>query len=171
MEFQEVIQRRHSIRSFLEKEIESEKIETIISLTNLAPSAGNLQAYEVFVIKNEELKRKLASAAYSQSFIQEAPVVFVFFADPERSASRYGSRGRQLYSLQDATIACTFAMLSAAALGLGSCWVGAFNDEEVKRICGVKKKVPIAILPVGYPKESGYPTSRRPIAEKFHVLE
>jgi nitroreductase len=129
-----------------------------------------LQAYEIFLVRDERKKEALADAALGQEFVAEAPVVLVFCANPSRSARRYGSRGRDLYSIQDATIACTFAMLAATSLGLGSCWVGAFDDEEVKRILGIKDLKPIAILPIGYPAQRPFPTSRRSLKDLVHEI-
>jgi len=131
---------------------------------------SQLQAYEIFLVRDEEKKRALAEAALGQEFIAEAPIVLVFCANPSRSASRYGSRGRDLYSIQDATIACSFAMLAATSLGLGSCWVGAFDEEEVKKVLGIKEFRPIAILPIGYPAEKPYKTSRRSLKDLVHEI-
>lgn len=170
MEFEKVVKNRHSIRAFQPKKIEEEKIKKILELTNLAPSAGNLQAYEVFLVKDSKKKEFLANAALGQDFIAEAPIVFVFCANPARSAWKYGSRGRDLYSIQDATIACTFAMLAATSLGLGCCWVGAFNEEEVKRVLGIKDLKPVAILPIGYPAEKPYITGRRDLKDLVHEI-
>mgnify|MGYP000611816527 CR=1 FL=1 len=170
MEFEKVIKDRHSIRAFQPKKVEDEKIKKILELTNLSPSAGNLQAYEIFLVRDEGKKKALADAALGQEFIAEAPIVLVFCANPSRSASRYGSRGRDLYSIQDATIACSFAMLAATSLGLGSCWVGAFDEEEVKRVLGIKDLKPIAILPIGYPAEKPYVTGRRSLKDLVHEV-
>lgn len=170
MEFEEVIKNRHSIRAFQSKKIDRGKIQKILELTNRAPSAGNLQAYEIFLVKDEKKKSALAEAAFGQKFVAEAPVVFVFCANPSRSAARYGARGRDLYSIQDATIAATFAMLAATDLGLASCWVGAFDEKEVKKILGVKDLKPIAILPVGYPAERPRITGRRDLKDLVHEI-
>ncbi len=173
MKFEEAVKSRRSVRAYESKDVEEEKLRKILELTNLAPSAGNLQSYKVFVVKNEEKRVELARAAFGQDFLTQAPVVLVFCADPEKSASRYGERGRELYSLQDATIACTFAMLAATALGLGSCWVGAFDEEDVKRVLGIEESGlrPIALLPVGYPGEKPYPTPRRKLEEMVTFVE
>ena len=150
------------MRAYQKKPVEEEKVHTLLEAMNSAPSAGDLQAYEVVLVRDEERKKALARAAYDQDFIEEAPLVFVFFAHPKRSSWRYGKRGSQLYCLQDATIACAYMQLSAVALGLSSCWVGAFDDREICQICKAPPDVfPIAILPVGYPAETPLPTPRR----------
>ncbi|MBI4582748.1 MAG: nitroreductase family protein [Planctomycetes bacterium] len=166
MEYFAVIERRQSIRSFRAKEVEAEKLQAILQCAQAAPSAGNLQAYRILVVKNPEGKRALRRAALDQEFIDQAPVVLVFFQDQPRSASKYGGRGSGLYSIQDATIACAYAQLAAAALGLSSCWVGAFHPEPVARLAnGPAGLVPIALLPIGYAAEKPERTGRRPSGE------
>lgn len=165
MEFFDLIEERRSIRKFEKKKVEEEKLKKILEAANSAPSAGNLQSYNFFVIKNQKIKEALAEAAWGQDFISEAPVVLVFFANPILSSSKYGTRGANLYSIQDATIACSYAQLAAANLGLGTVWVGAFSDEAVKKIIGVDL-IPVAILPIGYPAEKPRKTPRQK-REKF----
>jgi nitroreductase len=166
MEYFEAVKARHSVRAFQKKPAEEEKISRIIEAINLAPSAGDLQAYEVVIVKDPMLKEKLAKAAFGQSFVSEAPVCFVFVACPERSSRKYGRRGSELYCVQDASIATTYAMLAATALGLSSTWVGAFDEEAAARAVGATGgKRPVAILPVGYAAESPESTPRRPVSD------
>jgi nitroreductase len=165
MDYFEAVKTRHSVRAFQKKPVEEEKIRRIIEAINLAPSAGDLQAYEVIVVKDPMLKDKLAKAALGQGFLSEAPVCFVFVAYPERSSKKYGRRGSELYCIQDASIVTTYAMLAATALGLSSTWIGAFDEEAAARAIGaVKGKRPVAILPVGYGAESPESTPRRPVS-------
>lgn len=150
-EFEKICSNRKSIRKFSDKSIEENKIMKILNIINRAPSAGNLQSYEVVVIKSKDIKIKLYEAALHQSFIAEASVVLVFIAKTQESSKRYGKRGEQLYSIQDATIACTYAMLACEALEISSTWVGAFNEDKIKEILHCKKEeIPVAILPIGY---------------------
>lgn len=150
-EFEKLCSNRKSIRKFSDKFIEENKIMQILSIINSAPSAGNLQSYEVVVVKSKYIKTKLYEAALLQSFIAEAPVVLVFVAKTQESSKRYGKRGEQLYSIQDATIACTYAMLACEALGISSTWVGAFEEDKVKEVLNCREgELPVAILPIGY---------------------
>ena len=166
MDFFEAVRTRHSIRAFENRPVEEEKIHRIIEAVNLAPSAGDLQAYELVVVKDSALRDELARAALGQSFVSEAPVCFVFLAYPERSSKKYGRRGSELYCLQDATIAATYVMLGATALGLSSTWVGAFDEEAAAKALGASRgKRPVAILPVGYAAELPEITPRRPISD------
>ncbi len=166
MDYFETVKARHSIRAFQTRPVEDEKIDRIIESVNLAPSAGDLQAYEIVVVKDSRRRNELAKAAWGESFVAEAPVCFVFLVYPERSSRKYGRRGSELYCLQDATIAASYAQLAATALGLASTWVGAFDDEAVARAVEAPRgRRPIAVLPVGYPAETPDITPRRPIDE------
>jgi nitroreductase len=166
MQFGEVIERRRSIRAFQATPVEEGQINAILAASRLAPSAGDLQAYKIVIVRQLETRTLLAEAALGQRFIAEAPVVLVFFADARRSEGKYGSRGATLFCLQDATIAAAYAQLGAAAQQLGSCWVGAFDDAQVAKLLGAPAYLrPVVLLPVGYPAESPLRPPRRPLGE------
>jgi nitroreductase len=166
MEFQDVIEKRHSVRSYENKEIEKEKLMHILEATNRAPSAGNLQSYRIHRVADQEKKEELMIASNEQEALLSAPVVLVFAANETEAASKYGERGAALFSVQDATIACAYAQLAAADIGLGSVWIGAFDPLEVSRICDLESfEVPVAILPIGYPAEEPRETSRKTLDE------
>ena len=167
MEFFEVLSQRRSIRSYKSQPIEEEKLKRIFEAANIAPSAGNLQAYQVRVVRDEAKRKALARAAHDQGYIAEAPVCLVFFADTERSAEKYGKRGAELYSVQDATIAGTFAMLAAVDVGLATVWVGDFEEKEVQQILETKTLRPVAMFSLGYAGEQPSPSPRRAIEEIF----
>lgn len=169
MNFFEVLRRRQSVRAYQRREVSDEDLRQILECANLAPSAGNLQAYEIVVVRDEKRRKKLADSAWDQEFIAQAPITLVFFANPERSRPRYGPRGATLYCVQDATIACAYAQLAATALGLATCWVGAFNEDRVRTIAGAPPVwQPVAILPLGYPAENPERPPRRPLADLVH---
>ncbi len=152
----EIFKRRHAVRSFQQRNISRRQLEPILAAADSAPSAGGLKSRELLIVSDDATKKRLAEAAHGQEFVAEAPVVLVFWAVPSRSASKYGTRGRDLFALQDATIAASFAWLQAVASGLGACWVGAFDDEAVKAVLHGKIGPdwrPIALLPVGYAAE------------------
>lgn len=172
MEFFEVIRNRHSIRGFTTQVIEPEKVQTILDAANAAPSAGNLQGYEIFAVTNRAVLLALMRASYEQEFIAQVPIALVFCAHPARSAVKYGTRGERLYSVQDATIACAYAQLAATALGLASVWVGAFVDEMVSAAIGVGDDLkPVAILPIGYPGKQPKIRPRRELSELVRWLK
>jgi nitroreductase len=159
MDFLELMQKRRSVRSFKDKEIPEEILDKILEAIRIAPSAGNIQSYKIKIIRDKETKEKLVKASFGQKFIAEAPVVIAFLAHPVEAKRHYGDRGEQLYSIQDATIALYTAHLATTELGLGSCWIGAFDNKSVLEAINVdrKKFICIGMLPIGYindePKE------------------
>ena len=160
MELFEVIKERRSVRAFLDSPVEEEKIGKLLDAARWAPSAGNVQPWEFIVVKKEDTRKKLANAALGQRFIAQAPVVIVACANPERSKRRYGYRG-EFYSQLDTAAAVQNLLLAAHSLGLASCWVGAFNEDEVKELLKIPEHVKvIAILPIGYPAEKPSPPHR-----------
>jgi nitroreductase len=153
VDFWRVIEERHSVRDFdARRDVSPEMVQRILRTAVRAPSAGNCQPWHFVVVRSERTKDLLAEAAYDQWFIAEAPVVVVVCADPARSAWRYGSRGVQLYCLQDTAAATEHILLAVTALGLGACWVGAFDERAVSQALGLPSDLrPVAIVPIGYP--------------------
>jgi nitroreductase len=152
----DLFKKRHAVRAYQPRPLNRQDLADILAAANSAPSAGGLKAREIRVITDEETRLRLAAAAHGQDFVAQAPVVLVFWAVPSRSAAKYGERGRNLFALQDATIAASFAWLQAVASGLGACWVGAFDDAAVRDIfhsdIGDDWR-PIALMPIGYAGE------------------
>ncbi|MEW6674621.1 MAG: nitroreductase family protein [Nitrospirota bacterium] len=160
MEILKAVRERRSIRDFHKKEIPQEIIDKLIDALIWAPSAGNLQARKFYFIKDAKLKRRIAQAALNQNFIAEAPLVIVGCTD-SRISWRYGDRGVYLYSIQDVAASIMGMMLVAHENGLGSVWIGAFNESAVFEILNLPKNLrPIAIVPVGYPSRIPYPPPR-----------
>lgn len=171
MDFFELIKGRHSIRSFSNQPVSAQDLQSILESINRAPSAGNRQAFEVYLIREAGDRAALVAAGNDQEFLAQAPVVLVFCTHPALNAERYGQRGDRLYTIQDASIACTFAMLAAAALGLSTVWVGAFNEQAVRKvICAPEDQHPVAILPIGYAAEKPRTRERRPLSELVHEV-
>lgn len=165
----ENVKKRRSIRGFTTQKVPDEEARTLVEAACLAPSAGNLQPWEFIVVRDPEVKGRLRGAAHGQSFVSEAPVVFVVCAVPDRSASVYGSRGRSLYCLQDTAAAVQNLLLTAVANGLGGCWVGAFDEERAAEALGLPRGVrPVALVPVGYPAESPRRRPRRTVEQVTH---
>jgi len=169
MEMLEVIKKRRSIRRFKPDPIPPEHIRVILEAATWAPSAGNLQPWEFIIVTSKERKKAIAKAALNQMFIAEAPVVIVVCANIPRSSSIYGDRGATLYCIQDTAAAIQNMLLMACALGYGTCWVGAFREEEVRKILGIPRHVrPVAIIPMGIPNEKPTPPSRYPLTRVVH---
>jgi nitroreductase len=166
MSFFDLISSRHSIRAFKDKQLQEDTIDKILSAAMRAASAGNLQSYRIFVAENKKTKNRLAKAAHDQGFVSEASVVFVFCADPKNSEKEYGARGRDLYCIQDATIACAYAQLAAHTLGLATVWVGSFDEGGVADILKCDSWLrPVAMLVVGFADEEPQITPRRTLVE------
>ena len=169
MDVLEAIKNRRSIRTFKNEDISSETVEKLIDAARWAPSAGNIQPWEFIIVKNSEVKRRLAEAALNQKFVEEAPIVIVVCADESRSFKGYGLRGKSLYCIQDTAAAIQNIHLAACSLGLATCWVGAFKEEDVRKILDVPDGVrPVALVPVGYPAEKPSPPPRRPLSQIIH---
>ena len=172
MEVFEAIKKRRSIRKFnASKQVSDDQIQKILEAGRLAPSANNLQDWFFVVVKDQEKKDKLIEAAFDQSFVGEASVVIAVCADL-RLADRHSTRHGQDFSMiQDTAIATTQMWLAVTSLGLGACWVGAFDEEEVKQVLNLEEHLrPVALLPIGYPTESPSPTPRRKIKEISKII-
>ena len=160
-----VFKRRYSCRRFARTKLFRGQLEHILEAAVWAPSAGNLQPWRFIVVTSDALKAQLAAAAH-QDFVAEAPVVIVVCAVPGESARRYGERGRSLYCLQDTAAATQSILLAATELGLGSCWVGAFEERATAAALGLPPVVrPVALVPVGQPLETPATRERRPEGE------
>jgi nitroreductase len=169
MDVFEAIKTRRSVRAFTNQEVSEEEVEKIIDAARWAPSAGNIQPWEFIIVRKSEIKRELAVAALNQTFIEEAPIVIVVCANESRSAQGYGNRGATLYCIQDTAAAIQNIHLAAKALGLATCWVGAFREEEARKVLGIPRGVrPVAIIPVGHAAEKPRTPSRRPIQDIVH---
>lgn len=154
------VKNRRSIRSFLEKDIPEDVLSRLIDALKWAPSAGNLQSRKFYFIKDYDTKKRIAVAALNQNFLAQAPAVVVCCAD-SRISMHYGRRGIELYSIQDVAVSVMAMMLVALENGLGTCWVGAFHEQEVSEILDLPDNLrPVAIVPVGYPEKIPKPTSR-----------
>ena len=172
MQFFDVVRARRSVRRFTSRQVTKAQVRQILEAVNRAPSAGNLQAYQVYVVRDPEVRRRLDAASGDQGAVVEAPVALMFCAMPSRSAARYGAKGEQLFCIQDATIACAYAQLAVTALGLASVWIGAVHEPEV-----VQEALrlddglwPVSLLPIGYPAEPPERTTRRALRELVREL-
>jgi len=162
-DFFETVRHRHSVRKYhTDMPVEDTKLHAILEMACAAPSAGDLQAYQVIVVREQALRDGLRKVANDQAFISEAPVCMVFCSDGERSAQQFGKRGASLYAVQDATIAAAYAQLAIVAAGMGSTWVGYFDETAVRELLDLDAGViPVAMLSVGYPAELPEATPRR----------
>jgi nitroreductase len=167
-DFLSFLSSRASVREFSPDPLGEKEIGAILRSARTAPSAGNREAWDVVVVTDNEVRESLAEAALSQPHVREAPCDLVVCANYVRSMSRYGERGI-LYAIQDATIACTYMMLAAHAAGLASCWIGAFDEGEVKEILDLPEHVrPVAMLTLGRGRIPPERTGRMDLSEHVH---
>ena len=152
------ISQRCSVRAYKATEVEEDKIRKILEAARLSPSASNRQDWKFVIVRNKETKKKLAKAAFGQTFIGEAPIAIVA-CGPEPKT--FMACGQPAYTV-DVSIAFTHIILQAYELGLGTCWIGAFEEVEVKKILNIPKEVRVvAMTPLGYPNQSPSPKSRK----------
>jgi nitroreductase len=162
MDVAAAIRGRRSVRSYTTQEVEQEKIEQVIEAGRLSPSANNRQEWKFIVVKDPETKKKLVRAAMNQSFIGQAPVVLAACATESEKVMMCG---HPTYAV-DVSIAFAYMLLQAYELGLGTCWIGAFNEEEVKSILRVPRNVRVvALSPLGYAAAAPDARPRKGLAE------
>ena len=152
------ISQRSSVRAYKTTEVEEDKLTKILEAARLSPSASNRQDWKFIVVRNKETKKRLARAAFGQSFIAEAPVAIVACGiDPKAIMGC----GQPIHTV-DVSIACAYMLLQAYELGLGTCWIGAFNEEAARKVLHIPDHVRVvAMIPVGYPNERPSPKSRK----------
>jgi len=149
MDFDKVVLARKSVRKYLDKPVEEKKIAKCLEAARLAPSWENKQCWRFVVVRDKEIIAKLAKGF--NFWAKSAPVFIVACGDPKRSGTRYG----QDYYLVDVAIAMEHLVLEAANLGLGTCWLGFFDEEKTKKLLGIPKEIRVvALTPLGYPHPS-----------------
>jgi nitroreductase len=159
MDFFEVVRNRRSIRKYRPEAIPNEKLKKIFEATRMAPSADNRQPWHFVVVQESDRKKALARAANNQMFLRDAAAIVAGVADPDVSAR---------WHEKDTMIALEHMVLAAAALGYGTCWIGAFDEDAVKRLLKIPARMRVvALLPIGIPDETPGPTQRKELREIF----
>ena len=162
MDYYEVTRKRRSIRAYENRDVEEDKLKRILEAARIAPSAANIQPWRLIVIRKMEAKQKL-KAAYARAWFWTAPVAICACGITSEAWKR--SDGKTYLDV-DVAIAMDHLILAATAEGLGTCWIGAFDPTEVKRILNLSPEIePIALTPLGYPAESPQPKPRKPWEE------
>ncbi len=150
MNIYELIKLRKSVRSYQKKDVTNDVLMRLLEAARMAPSAKNLQEWRFIVVRDENTKNKLMEAAKGQKFVGEAPVVLVCCADTDNHQMTCG----QLCYPIDLAIAIDHITLCAVAEGLGTCWIGAFYEDKVKKILQIPDSVRVVeLLPIGYPTD------------------
>ena len=149
MDVYEAITTRKSVRAFKERDVPEEVMTRLLDAARKAPSANNSQEWRFVVIRDPETREKISEAACGQRFIATAPVVLACCADTDEHVMTCNQRA---YTI-DVAIAIDHITLCASAEGLGTCWVGAFYEDQVKEILGIPPHIRVVmLLPVGYPQ-------------------
>ena len=145
MEVFEAIQKRQSVRSYLSDKVPIEKLMKILEAARLAPSAGNIQPWHFIIVTEQQMRDKLSKGRYA-NFLVESPIVIVGCGDRQASPN---------WHLVDTTIAMQNMVLTATSEGLGTCWIGSFNEDQVKKLLDIPERFKvIALLAVGYRRET-----------------
>jgi len=154
------IKQRYSVRSYQNRNVEKEKLETVLEAGRMAPSARNIQQWRFVVVQDAELRKKLVPAANNQSFVAEAPVIIACCGIDTDYVMRCG----QLAYPIDVAIAIDHMTLQAVEEGLGTCWIGSFKEDQVKSILGIPDDARVVeLLTLGYPNDSPVTKSRVPL--------
>jgi nitroreductase len=162
------IKGRASVRKFRKDPIEDIVLEELLEAAVSAPSSGNLQNWEFVVVSRQENKDRLAEATMGQGFLSQAPLVVVVCSNLKKMG-RYGSRGETLYSIQNTAAATQNLMLAAWDRGIGSCWIGAFSESDVREALVLPEHVkPLAMIALGYPAEEPVKPERWPLKDFVH---
>ncbi len=177
MDLFDAIKTRRSIRTYLDKPVEDEKLQAVLEAVRMSPSWANFQCWRLIVVKDKDVKAKISALSYVESLfaplgyksnpsmkaLAEAPVVVVLCADPEKS----GTLWNQHYYLVDSGLAAQNMMLAARGLGLGSVFVGIFDEDKLKKLLNIPSGIrTVGLLPLGYPaEEQKNGPSRRPVEE------
>jgi len=166
LELFDVIRERRSIRRYLDTPVEQEKLEQVLDAARLAPSWKNLQCWRFLVVDEAGTKQALLDAFPDDNpgkkAIAAAPLTIVACADPAES----GFENDIAYYIADTAIAFEHLCLAAHALGLGTCWMGWFDEELVKQALGIPAAIKVVgITPLGYPDQAPKPRPRKPLAE------
>jgi FMN reductase [NAD(P)H] len=163
-----VMLNRRSQRKFENRDVEEWKLEMIFAAADTAPTAGGFQGFEIYHIKNQEVKNKLVQAANNQPYVN-APVVLVFCMNPDRVKLNFPPETIRKFSQQDATLAAAYSQLAAHALGLSSIWIGMLDENRIREVLGTDL-FPSSILCVGYPIKMLVPKPKRNLKDLIHEI-
>ena len=163
-----VMLNRRSQRKFENRDVEEWKLEMIFAAADTAPTAGGFQGFEIYHIKNKEIKDKLVEAANNQPYVN-APVVLVFCMNPNRIKLNFPPETIRKFSQQDATLAAAYSQLAAHALGLSSIWIGMLDENKIREVLSTELS-PSSILCAGYPVKMLVPKPKRNLKDLIHEI-
>jgi nitroreductase len=167
MDFFELIQTRYSVRAYKPDPVEDEKLQRILEAARLAPTAANRQPFQIIVLKTAGRAAELRPI-YPRDWFLQAPLLLCACGIP---AQNWVRRDGKNYNDVDVTIAMDHLILAAASLGLGTCWIAAFDPAAARQILRLPEGVePVAFTPLGYPADAPRPKQRKPLSELIRYL-
>jgi nitroreductase len=172
VEILNLVKKRRHTHYFNAEPVSNRHLRTLLEAARWAPSAGNLQPWEIIVINSDKDRNALVDGLKGKEYMRSAPLILVFCADLSRVGERYGDRGSSLYAIQDTAVAIQNVLLTATGLGLGSGWVGDFDEDVLSDLLKLPPNVrPMALIMIGKSKENPTPPSRREIEDFTHIGE
>ncbi len=162
MDFSDLIQKRYSVRSYKPDPVEDTKLQQILEAARLAPTAANRQAFQLIVIHTRGREHDLKQI-YNRDWFVRAPLVIAACGLPEQNWVRVDGRN---YNDVDVAIVMDHIILAAANLGLGTCWIGAFDPDAARKVLGLPDDAePVAFTPLGYADDEQPPRKRKALAD------
>lgn len=169
MEFRELLYKRRSARSFTDKKVTREQVESLLEAATRAPSARNMQSWHFYAVTNEEIKAKFKDIC--AEWATTAPVIFVVCTDGEEIVGKYGDRAR-VFILQDTALAAENLLLAAADMGFNGCFMGAFDPVRCREILSIPERYEIvALIPVGEASGEIPLRERKPLSEVAEIID
>ena len=162
MDLYEAVEKRRSVRAYERRAVEEERLLRILEAARLAPSAGNRQEWRFVLVRDPEVRRRLMGVASNQPFVAQAPIVIACCAETDGHVMRCGQPSYPI----DVAIATEHIALAATAEGLGTCWIGAFDENGVRELLGIPETIRVVeLLALGYPADSPRPRRRKTTGE------
>lgn len=162
MDFLELVRSRSSVRSYVPRPVEQDVLDRILEAVRMAPSGSNRQPWRFVVVRDSHTRARLSVACANQRFIASAPVVIAGVGLMPERVMRCGVPGDPV----DLAIAMEHLALAAATEGLGTCWIGAFSQDQVREVLSIPSTVKvIGLMTLGYPAGPPRRTARKPLSD------
>ena len=174
--FIDLLYKRKSIREFTDYALSEAEITLLMESATRAPNACNFQSWHFYAVSNRDVINSFysaeGSAIYGGKWITEAAMVVVVCTDAKELEKRFGDRGSNLFAVQDTAAAITNILLQAADIGLGGCWIGAFNEDKCRELLDIPaQRRPVALLPIGKPKSDPSERGRKPLNDVVTMIK
>lgn len=161
MEFNELLYKRRSVRSFTDRAVSREETDKLLTAATRAPSACNMQSWHFYAVTDPALRSRFAE--FCAPWVATAPVIFAVCTDEEQIVGKFGERAK-IFPIQDTALAIENLLLAAADMGLGGCFIGAFDSEKCRKLLNVPERLEIvALVPIGEPREEPPQRERKPL--------